>query len=464
MLNKVLLGLSLLTYISSPVGVFHAPTGLSVKMANLNTPGYSNVLDDLEKLQIENLFSYKNGLESKSKVLALVEDEEGYVYLYVYRNSISNIYDLVDISTRSDKGSEDFKEDYKRYNLVEISSDNYLVKYRVQGLKADFKTNRRYAIRQVYYSKTANVISEIVGVSLEYLIARDNEGKWVTQTNTIDSVELEGKTFFSLSYDRYERSNADGIFGNSYGHYFFRQRYYRVFNTSYSLDDILRIDLNYSSQYFSGVTNIGYSYTDLNGDRLVNNLTSKDRFQSNIQSTGIQDSTITIVPETVNYTTVKPWFFKKTSYSYNTIQKTNSIKNITDELKQYEWLVTFSDLEVEGFRSVLDPINQYWYVKDYKEVYQTSIMTMYAQKNGELKELTVIDSYDDSSGNQPVEEEKAKNFWQKIIDAFNNVFNGNGDFLDYVIVIITCLLALIALGVLVTIIRFLKVIFSLFIK
>lgn len=455
---------SMITKLSAVFGIIFGSMGLNnspidfevkrqVASSSVVTEGYTAVYDDLLKFDIENLESYRSGIYSYNKMLHLIEDEEGFIYIYVYRSYEDLNFDKIDISTEIDYEDSNFIEKYKTLKLKLIDEETYLVKYQIEGLKANLSMKRRYAVRQIYNSETMNSVGEITAVALEYLISKDNNNNWYSQIRSLDNIEVDGISAFEL---RYLGKGEQG------GGFRFSQRYYRAFNTSYKLEDILRVEVQFSCRIFSGITDIGMDLTDMNGDKLINDLSGLHRITSIDSSSTLIKETVSIKPKNVNYSIVKPWFFKKVDYSYDTISRVKDIDNVNKDLSNYEWVVTFYDNELFGIGTFINPFTTRWKVEDYLEIYNSSIMTMKVIHNGDIKELTVIDAYHENSGNIPIIPTEEYSIWERIIEAFTNVFKGKGDITDWIVVVLTIFFILIILWVLSFVFKILAGILSIF--
>lgn len=88
-------------------------------------------------------------------------------------------------------------------------------------------------------------------------------------------------------------------------------------------------------------------------------------------------------------------------------------------------------------------------------------MTLHYIKNGETKQAVFIDTYDDSSGNTPIEKpEEDLNFFERILRAFKRVFtNKDIELVDYFYFGVGLVGSIIILAVLV---KFVKLIIKLF--
>lgn len=412
---------------------------------------YSSVYDDLVKLNVENLHFYQQGLVSENRLITLSESEDKDVFIYVYRINNSLIYNRVDLSVSDSRESEQFRS----FDLVEVSSEDYIVKYLIKDVSFNSYVKRRYAVRQIYNTNTQNTLGDTIAVSLEFLVAKNDENVFQMQTNTLKSVVLDGISAFQLNYTGI--SGDPGMFTRKYH---FNQRYFRAFNTSYPLEDILRVDVEINYKIYSGLTNIGYDLTDQNGDKLRYNLNSSKNFTNNPNIVDMGVQYISIEPSTVNYSVIKPWFFTKAVCSYNNIQRTkDDTTDLTDKVREYEWIITYMNNPIIGYMNG-SPGNLYWNVNNFVDVETATILTMKVMEYGEIIDLVTIDARHSNSGNET--EDPRLTLWQQIIKAFKNIIDGNADISDWFLAILTILVTLIIIWIIAFVFKIFSGMFSIF--
>lgn len=157
----------LILFLSCPIAKTQSGS-CSLKTSIKRQENTSNVYNDLLKLGID---TSKYSTSSTAEMVTLAESETGQLFVYIFDKSIK--YDSIDISYSFDPASEKFV----KYKLSQVDFENNITKYLVSGLKSDMTLKkRRYAVRQVYDSKSKNKIEGIIPVALEYLLETDSSG------------------------------------------------------------------------------------------------------------------------------------------------------------------------------------------------------------------------------------------------------------------------------------------------
>lgn len=410
----------------------------------------SNVLNDLTKLSID-LTKYSTA--TTAEMVTLAESESGQLFVYIFDKSIK--YDSIDISYSFDPANEKFT----KYKLTQVDTESNITKYLVNGLKSDMTLKkRRYAVRQVYDSKSKNKIDGIIPVALEYLLETDTNNVTKMKVNTLDKVVVTSKM---VAYEMLKNGFSDSVLSsntypidkktvdsgysyikknitpdNNKNIYCYIQSNYIAFNTDIDITDIVDVTINCDYNIYQGNT--------IHGDNMTTDypltqidLTRKS-FDDNskfYEVTQYLNRSIEVKPENINYSYMDNNFFsfKKVVSSFSTIQKVADLENKTDAVNGYTWLVRFGNNDVLSRGTYTDILTTRHFVYNYFDYSNVSLMTLHYVKNGDIKQAVFIDTYEDSNGNVPVENpEDNLNFFERIIRAFKRIFtNKDVEFVDY---------------------------------
>lgn len=438
----------------------------------------SNVLNDLTKLSID-LTKYSTS--TTAEMVTLAESETGQIFVYIFDKNVK--YDSIDISYSFDPASEKFS----KYKLTQVDTESNITKYLVNNFKSDMTLKkRRYAVRQVYDSKSKNKIDGIIPVALEYLLETDSSGIIKMQVNTLDKVVVTSKM---VAYEMLKNGFSDSIVSsntypvdkktvdsgysyikknitpdNNKNIYCYIQSNYIAFNTDIDITNIVDVTINCDYNIYQGNTIHGDNMTT---DYPLTNidLTRKsfDEGSKYYEVTQYLNKTIDVKPENINYSYVDNNFFsfKKFVSSFSTIQKVADLDNKTDAVSNYSWIVRFGNNDVLSRGTYTDILTTRHFVYNYYDYSNVSLMTLHYVKNGELKQAVFIDTYTDSSGNVPVENpEEDLNFFERILRAFKRVFSQKDvELVDYFYFGVGLVGSIVILAVLV---KFVKLIIKLF--
>lgn len=447
--SRALVLVPLILFLSCPIAKVQSGS-CSLKTSIKRQENTSNVLNDLTKLSID-LTKYSTA--STAEMITLAESESGQIFVYIFDKNVK--YDSIDISYSFDPASERFS----KYKLTQVDTESNITKYLVNNLKSDMTLKkRRYAIRQVYDSKSKNKIDGIIPVALEYLLETNSSGITKMQVNTLDKVVVTSKL---VAYEMLKNGVSDSIWftnqnsinkdvvktGYNYiknniavngnpNIYHYIQSNYIAFNTNIDITDIVDVTINCDYNIFQGNTIHGDNMTT---DYPLTNidLTRKSFVESSkyYEVTQYLNKTIEVKPENINYSYIENNFFsfKKVVSSFSTIQKVSDLENKTDAVNGYTWLVRFGNNDVLSRGTYTDILTTRHFVYNYYDYSNVSLMTLHYVKNGDIKQAVFIDTYEDSDGNVPVENpEEDLNFFERILRAFKRVFtNKDVEFVDY---------------------------------
>lgn len=412
-----------------------------------------SVYDDLSKLGIDtSIYEAKLAPE----MITLAESETGQLFIYVF--DISGKYDSIDISYSFDPASENFV----KYKLTQVASEKNITKYLVENIKSDMTSaKRRYAIRQVYNSKTKYKIDGVIAVALEYLFEKDSSGVSKMKVNTLDKVVVTSKL---VAYEMLKNGASNSVWytnqtpinenvvktGYNYiknniaangnkNIYHYIQSNYIAFNTNIDITDIVEVTINYDYNVYRGNT--------IHGDDMITdyplcniNLTKNSFYQSSkyYEVTQYLNRSTSVKPENINYSYVVNNFFsfKKVVSSFSTIQKVSDLENKTEAVSKYTWLVRFGNNDVLSRGTYTDILTTRHFVYNYYDYSKVSLMTLHYVKNGKTKQAVFIDTYQDSDGNISVTDPDDLTLLDLIIRAFKRVFtNKEAELMDYIYVI-----------------------------
>lgn len=474
---RALVLVPLILFLSCPIAQKQSGS-CSLKTSIKRQENTSNVYNDLIKLGID---TTKYSTASTAEMITLAESESGQIFVYIFDKKFK--YDSIDISYSFDPASEKFV----KYKLSQVDFENNITKYFVNNLKSDMTLKkRRYAIRQVYDSKSKNKIDGIIPVALEYLLETDSSGITKMQVNTLDKVVVTSKL---VAYEMLKNGVSDSIWftnqnsinkdvvktGYNYiknniaangnkNIYHYIQSNYIAFNTNIDITDIVEVTINYDYNVYRGNT--------IHGDDMLTdyplcniNLTKNSFYQSSkyYEVTQYLNRSTSVKPENINYSYITNNFFsfKKVVSSFSTIQKVSDLENKTEAVSKYTWLVRFGNNDVLSRGTYTDILTTRHFVYNYYDYQNVSLMTLHYIKNGETKQAVFIDTYEDSNNNVPVENpDEDLNFFERILRAFKRVFtNKDVEFVDYFYFGVGLVGSIVILAVLV---KFVKLIIRLF--
>ena len=474
---RALVLVPLILFLSCPIAQKQSGS-CSLKTSIKRQENTSNVLNDLNKLGID---TTKYSTSTTAEMITLAESETGQIFVYIFDKSIK--YDSIDISYSFDLAAEKFS----KYKLTQVDSESNITKYLVNNLKSDMTLKkRRYAVRQVYDSKSKNKIDGIIPVALEYLLETDINNVTKMKVNTLDKVVVTSKM---VAYEFLKNGFSDSIVStntypvdkktvdsgytyikknitpdNNKNIYCYIQSNYIAFNTDIDITDIVDVTINCDYNVYQGNTihgdNMTTDYPLTNIDLTKKSFDEGSKFY---EVTQYLNKSIDVKPENINYSYVDNNFFsfKKVVSSFSTIQKVSDLENKTDAINGYTWLVRFGNNDVLSRGTYTDNLTTRHFVYNYYDYQNVSLMTLHYVKNGETKQAVFIDTYEDSNGNVPVENpEEDLNFFERILRAFKRVFtNKDVELVDYFYfgVGLVGLIAILAI-----LVKFVKLIFKLF--
>lgn len=475
---RALVLVPLILFLSCPIASKTQSGSCSFTKVVKRQENTSNVYNDLLKLGIDTT-KYSNS--TTAEMITLAESESGQIFVYIFDKNVK--YDSIDISYSFDPAAEKFT----RYKLTQVDSESNITKYLVNGLKSDMTLKkRRYAVRQVYDSKSKNKIYGIIPVALEYLLETDSSGVTKMKVNTLDKVVVTSKM---VAYEMLKNGFSDSVLSsntypvdkktidsgysyikknitpdNNKNIYCYIQSNYIAFNTDINITDIVDVTINCDYNIYQGNTihgdNMTTDYPLTNIDLTRKSFDEKSKFY---EVTQYLNRSIEVKPENINYSYVDNNFFsfKKVVSSFSTIQKVADLDNKTDAVNGYTWLVRFGNNDVLSRGTYTDILTTRQFVYNYYDYSNVSLMTLHYVKNGDIKQAVFIDTYEDSNGNVPIENpDEDLNFFERILRAFKRVFtNKDVELVDYFYFVVGLIGSIIILAVLV---KFVKLIIKLF--
>lgn len=475
--SRALVLVPLILFLSCPIAKVQSGSCSFIKVVR-RQENTSNVYNDLLKLGID---TSKYSTSTTAEMITLAESESGQIFVYIFDKNVK--YDSIDISYSFDPANEKFI----KYKLTQVDTESNITKYLVNNLKSDMTLKkRRYAVRQVYDSKSKNKIEGIIPVALEYLLETDTNNVTKMKVNTLDKVVVTSKM---VAYEMLKNGFSDTIVSsntypvdkkivdsgysyikknitpdNNKNIYCYIQSNYIAFNTDIDITDIVDVTINCDYNVFQGNTIHGDNMTT---DYPLTNidLTRKsfDESSKYYEVTQYLNKTIEVKPDNINYSYIDNNFFsfKKVVSSFSTIQKVSDLDNKTEAVSKYTWLVRFGNNDVLSRGTYTDILTTRHFVYNYYDYSYVSLMTLHYIKNGETKQAVFIDTYDNSSGNTPIENpEDNLNFFERILRAFKRVFtNKDIELADYFYFGVGLVGSIIILAVLV---KFVKLIIKLF--
>lgn len=474
---RALVLVPLILFLSCPIAIMQSGS-CSLKTSIKRQENTSNVYNDLLKLGID---TSKYSTSTTAEMVTLAESETGQLFVYIFDKNVK--YDSIDISYSFDPAVEKFS----KYKLTQVDTESNITKYLVNNLKSDMTLKkRRYAVRQVYDSKSKNKIEGIIPVALEYLLETDSSGITKMQVNTLDKVVVTSKM---VAYEMLKNGFSDSVVSsntypidkktvdsgysyikknitpdNNKNIYCYIQSNYIAFNTDIDITDIVDVTINCDYNIYQGNTIHG---DDMTTDYPLTNIDlTRKSFDENskfYEVTQYLNRSIEVKPENINYSYMENNFFsfKKVVSSFSTIQKVSDLDNKTDAVNGYTWLVRFGNNDVLSRGTYTDILTTRHFVYNYFDYSNVSLMTLHYVKNGDIKQAVFIDTYEDSNGNVPVENpEDNLNFFERILRAFKRVFtNKDIELVDYFYFGVGLVGSIVILAILV---KFVKLIIKLF--
>lgn len=475
--SRALVLVPLILFLSCPIAKKQSGSCSFIKVVR-RQENTSNVYNDLLKLGID---TSKYSTSTTAEMITLAESESGQIFVYIFDKNVK--YDSIDISYSFDPENEKFT----KYKLTQVDTESNITKYLVNNLKSDMTLKkRRYAVRQVYDSKSKNKIDGIIPVALEYLLETDTNNVTKMKVNTLDKVVV---TFKLVAYEFLKNGFSDSIVStntypidkktvdsgysyikknitpdNNKNIYCYIQSNYIAFNTDINITDIVDVTINCDYNIYQGNTIHGDNMTtDYPLTQIDLTRKSFDENSKYYEVTQYLNKSIEVKPENINYSYIDNNFFsfKKVVSSFSTIQKVSDLENKTDAVNGYTWLVRFGNNDVLSRGTYTDILTTRHFVYNYYDYSNVSLMTLHYIKNGETKQAVFIDTYEDSSGNTPIENpDEDLNFFERILRAFKRVFtNKDVELVDYFYFVVGLIGLIVILAVLV---KFVKLIFKLF--
>ncbi len=448
--SRALVLVPLILFLSCPIAAKMQSGSCSLKTSIKRQENTSNVYNDLIKLGVD---TSKYSTSTIAEMITLAESESGQIFVYIFDKNVK--YDSIDISYSFDPANEKFV----KYKLTQVDFENNITKYLVNGLKSDMTLKkRRYAVRQVYDSKSKNKIEGIIPVALEYLLETDSSGVTKMKVNTLDKVVVTSKL---VAYEMLKNGFSDSVLStntypvdkktvdsgysyikknitpdNNKNIYCYIQSNYIAFNTDINITDIVDVTINCDYNIYQGNTihgdNMTTDYPLTNIDLTRKSFDENSKFY---EVTQYLNRSIEVKPENINYSYMDNNFFsfKKVVSSFSSIQKVSDLENKTDAVNGYTWLVRFGNNDVLSRGTYTDILTTRHFVYNYFDYSNVSLMTLHYVKNGDIKQAVFIDTYEDSNGNVPVENpEEDLNFFERILRAFKRVFtNKDIELVDY---------------------------------
>ena len=471
---RALVLVPLILFLSCPIAAKVQSGSCSFTKVVKRQENTSNVLNDLAKLSID---TTKYSTATTAEMVTLAESETGQLFVYIFDKNVK--YDSIDISYSFDPANEKFT----KYKLTQVDTESNITKYLVNNLKSDMTLKkRRYAVRQVYDSKSKNKIEGIIPVALEYLLETDSSGIIKMQVNTLDKVVVTSKM---VAYEMLKNGFSDSIVSsntypvnkkvvdsgysyikknitpdNNKNIYCYIQSNYIAFNTDIDITDIVDVTINCDYNIYQGNTihgdNMTTDYPLTNIDLTRKSFDENSKFYAVTQ---YLNRCIEVKPENINYSYIDNNFFsfKKVVSSFSTIQKVSDLENKTDAVNGYTWLVRFGNNDVLSRGTYTDILTTRHFVYNYYDYSNVSLMTLHYIKNGETKQAVFIDTYTDSSGNVPVENpDEDLNFFERILRAFKRIFtNKDVELVDYFYFVVGLVGSIVILAVLVKLVKLL---------
>ena len=471
--SRALVLVPLILFLSCPIAKTQSGS-CSLKTSIKRQENTSNVYNDLIKLGID---TTKYSTASTAEMVTLAESETGQLFVYIFDKNVK--YDSIDISYSFDPANEKFI----KYKLTQVDFENNITKYLVNNLKSDMSLKkRRYAIREVYDSKSKNKIEGIIPVALEYLLETDSSGITKMKVNTLDKVVVTSKM---VAYEMLKNGFSDSVVSsntypvdkktvdsgysyikknitpdNNKNIYCYIQSNYIAFNTDIDITDIVDVTINCDYNIYQGNTIHGDNMTtDYPLTQIDLTRKSFDENSKFYEVTQYLNKSIEIRPENINYSYMDNNFFsfKKVVSSFSTIQKVSDLDNKTDAVNGYTWLVRFGNNDVLSRGTYTDILTTRHFVYNYYDYSNVSLMTLHYVKNGDIKQAVFIDTYEDSNGNVPVENpEDNLNFFERILRAFKRIFtNKDVELVDYFYFVVGLIGSIVILAILVKLIKLL---------
>lgn len=341
----------------------------------------SNVLEDLELADNFDKTAYPTNEKDYSlNVIQIAESKAGELLIYVYQPS-GNARGIVASSINLSTSIEgDNPTSYQNYALSLVNSEGVFYKYRVQGLKLKEDVLRFYSITAIYrpFDKTIdnglyddNTLEEMAYAVGQLWTATTYEGTSIYAVRNLELIEIERK---HVGFIRYYDG---GIFfpKNTDSHYV-------AFSTSYKIDDLLEVEMQYDKQTYSQINTI-------------NALTGKTTV-SRSSIGGIESKAITLTKYQIYEGGGDGIFGEK--YEYNRIQRMDdfcSKEELSAETKSVlsdkQWVLRFAETDFTQRHLQTTQFTQQ-IALEYTEVTGVVIFRLEYEYDGEIYNLGVVDN------------------------------------------------------------------------
>lgn len=414
-----------------------------LKNGDYSKEGYGSVTSELEDYGIENLNLYNAGLVTQSCGLMFSETEEN-VYFYTYDTNARTNYNQISIAFDvSVSGSVDLElnPDFRVYNieLVSRSSNFYLCKWKINGFTPNLDSNHIYYARELFSDN-----NDILPCVMTY------------QYDAVNKLSVcQYKTYVDITSKKVAWQNIPGASDSDINT--FTQYHYVVFSTSIDdvMDNLAKIELEYKAYKFGGLSTLRASESsfgvpvssvnDVTNANYINAFNkSGDQYSQEYLNNGDYIKK-TIEPETIVHDYTSTVWFQKYNYEweFKTIDKVSNLDGdlwSNSEINQYTWFVNFASNEVgfglinhmSGTIATQADDSRYFFGQNdpYKltrngwgnnynsadefvsaelqnllneeqmpvNVEDLSILRLWYEEDGAIKEAIVVDTYTDSNG------------------------------------------------------------------
>ncbi len=423
-----------------------------LKNGDYSKEGYGSVTDELEDYGIQNLSLYNAGLVEQSTGLMFSETEEN-VYFYTYDVNKRTNYDAISVAFDVNiSGSVDLEinPDFQNYKieLVSRSSNFYLCKWKILGFQPNLESNHIYYSRQL-----TNSAGEVLPAVLSYQYDAEQKQSLCTY-----------ETYLEITNKKVAWQLLPGSLTDTDDQTRASQYHYVVFNTSddNAIDNLTKVEIEYKANYFGGLSTLttsthqGYtpifSINDVTQTNILDIWNEQEETYFTFDINNGQTIKQTIEPSIVNHNYTSGFWFWKHNYnwSFSTIDKVANLDSdlwSTSDISQYKWFVQFrkNDFKVQlpsylcgpGITPTLQASDRYLFGgPDYSLIFNTtdligsvknldfesnkenmpidindfSILRLWYESDGEIKNSIVVDTYSDSNGTDNIWDPEVEDF------------------------------------------------------
>lgn len=386
----------------------------------------SSVIKDLSADKNFNFADYPEISDDYSiKVVQIAESEKGYLYVYTYtpcqKNRKLTATDINMSLTETADGMQ-------LYELLEVNTWGVFSKYLVRDAKVSSAATRYYNISSIYRKWDNQIDGEIdnnnTGEKKAYSVAniykvQDENGGKVYSCEPTYVVNILNPYSDFLIYPTSASLPAIPSMKHSFEQLGILDAHYIAFSTDLEIDRLMSATVTYSvrtAQSEASSYNFLWWEFPLSGE--INYSKEEVRYAYPTYTDKAEHSG-------------SSWTGNKFKYSWDRIQTVpefiSAEKNLTSETKQNldgkQWVLRFT--ETERTQTERSTFGYKTYEVNWTEVKKVAVLRLEFETDGKVYNLGAVSdmvSGDDFAGNAE-KVEKEKNWFEKFVDFFKNLWN-----------------------------------------